>query len=319
MSPNRTILPIALATALALLPPVSAHASANASEAGKPGAGCKLDLRIQSNIHWRGAYGRGYEVFSSEEAVEPVALTVRHEGRPCRFALVAMPQASGATPVLRGPVSALRYDVTRDPRGQTLLSSDYFGTAATQILGEFGPGEGNQSFTVHMALPPGQIVPAGLYTGGVIVRLFELDATMLKLRDEGPLSMSVPVMPALEVNLAGSAPGARQTSVDLGDLSNGVERSIGFTLRSNADVRVDLRSANHGTLAHEKGAPGIPYSASINGAAINLRARATNWIRWDGNGHFRDLSLDIQIPALPRTTAAGRYKDTIHVTFTAEG
>lgn len=304
-----------LGAAVSLLAtPLPAHGE----EDREPRRECDLALRVQSNLYWRGIHGRGYQVFDHENVIEPVALTVRHSGKPCRFAIVAMPQNASNVPVLRGRRTDMQYDVRSTPQGQTVLSLDYFPPPANQITGAFGRGDDSQTFSVYVTVPVGQVVPAGTYTGNAIIRLFEIGDDRPQLSDEELLSVTVPVTPALEVALANAASGARQTSVDLGELTQGSERSVGFTLRSNSDVKITLTSLNRGFLAHDKGAPGIKYRAILDGTPIDLHAPATTRIKWNGGGHFRNVGLDIRVPAVPRGTAAGSYRDTITVNFTAE-
>lgn len=298
---------------------ISASAPAYADEEARGSReGCNLALRVQSNLYWRGMHGRGYQVFDHENVIEPVALTVSHTGKPCRFAIVAMPQTSSTVPVLQGRRSDMQYDVRSAPQGQTMLSLDYFPPPANQITGAFGPGEDRQTFSVFVSVPVGQILPAGTYTGGAIIRLFEIEDEGPQFRDQDLLSVIVPVAPSLQVGLANAAPGTRHAAVDLGELTQGAERSVDFTLRSNSDVKIRISSLNRGLLAHDGKASGIRYWAILDGTQIDLRSPAVTRIKWDNAGHFRNVGLDIRVPAVPRGTAAGSYRDTITLNFTAE-
>lgn len=279
---------------------------------------CQLSLRVQPNLTWRGPYGRGYEVFDGAAPIEPLWLSVQHEGAPCRFALTAMSQAPGGEPLLTGPGASLRFDVTRELNGASFISPDYFGNDASQLTGAFGEGSSAQAFDIFATIPPGQVLPGGSYSGGIIVRLFELRDDGPSFVDERPLAIFAPVMTALDVEMNGN-PGARQANVNLGYLTDGADRSVGFLVRSNANVSVELVSANGGKLAHQAGAAGIAYEVVVNGQTVDLSAPATAHVRWDGATGFRDVALDVHVPAVPRNTAAGRYSDTITVTFTAEG
>lgn len=280
-------------------------------------ATCRLEMEVDSAISWHGPFGRGYEVFAPDETIEVATVSIRHEGGPCRYFLTAAPnEASDNT--LHGPEGSLRFDILRQPSGPSLLSPDYTGNQFSRLPGQFGAGVGAQEAMLYVTIPPGQFVAGGTYSGQSILRLFRDDPAGPELADQAPVSVVAPVAAVLEVDSMEAGTGSNAMSVDLGDLTAGVDRTLDFTVRSNAPVAARFDSANRGMLAHHARAPGIAYHLSVGGMQVDLQnALATYQIGMPGSAQL-PVPLRITVPANVNA-AAGNYQDTLTVVFIVDG
>jgi spore coat protein U-like protein len=278
---------------------------------------CQLELQIDNDIEWRGPYGRGYEVFEPGDAFEPVAVSIRHQGAPCRYFLTASMVGAGNQGTLEGPGSGLQFDVRREPQGPSLLSPDITGNALTRLAGQFRGGVGGASLPVYVDVPSGQLAAGGTYRGQVAIRLFRDDEAGPELADEATLGITVPVPSVLKVEADDAPPGTRNLAVDLGELTQGADRLLQFSLRSNAPVSVRFDSRNHGTLAHNFGGPAIPYQLAVNGQAVNLSGTGALHPLTNGPRNGLSVPLAIIVNAQPGA-AAGDYSDVLTVTFRAD-
>lgn len=278
---------------------------------------CRLSVSVDNAVDWRGLYGRGYEVFEPAENFEVVAVQVRHEGPACRFFLSAAPLGEGGSPALRGSGESLLYDLRRMPDGPSILSPDYLGSEFSRIVGQFGAGTQSEVHQIYLAIPSSQLVGGGNYSGQAIIRVFRDDADGPVLADEAGLAISVPVPSVLNVEASDAAPGVRTMDIDLGSLSRPVERSIGFEIRSNAVVRAQVASQNHGMLAHFAGAPGIPYRVTIGGTPVDLSlpGAEVNISQFKTLQHSLPMAIAVDGA---ENAAAGQYADTITITFIAD-
>lgn len=278
---------------------------------------CRLEMEVDSAVTWHGPFGRGYEVFDAEESIEVAAVSVRHEGAPCRYFLTAAP-SEGDENVLHGPAGALRFDILQQPSGPSLLSPDYAGSQFSRLPGQFGAGLGAQEVMLYVMIPPGQFVAGGTYSGQSILRLFRDDPAGPELADQAPVGVVAPVAAILEVDSPDAGAGSRAVNLDLGDLTVGIDRTLDFVVRSNAPVAARFDSANGGMLAHHAGAPGIAYRLSVGSAAVDLKnTLATYPLGTPGAGDL-PVPVRITIPA-QANAAAGDYHDTLTVVFTVDG
>lgn len=288
-----------------------------AQEEVDPASGpCRLELVVNSAVDWLGPLGRGYEVFGGGEAYETAGVEIRHVGAACRFALTGSASMGGVRPELSNGSSRLTYDIVSGTNGPSLLSQDYFGTQTSRIEGRFEAGSGVQVVPLLIAIPAGQFVRSGSYQGQAILRLFAAEEGSELLAAETPLTIATRVASGLEIRSPEFGPRLRETSIDLGEISGGVERELDFTVRANADVNVSFRSENGGRLAHAHGAPGIPYQLNVRGVSVDpaVGGMVSMPFREDGTEH--DLPILIEIPESPEGRAAGDYRDTLLITFT---
>lgn len=278
---------------------------------------CDLELTADSAIDWRGLYGRGYEVFEPAEYFEVVMVEIRHVGPPCEFFLTAASIGDSFSPSLAGPGGRLAYDIRREPSGPSVFSPDFLGDQFSRISGQFGAGVQSQSAILYLAIPPGQAVSGGAYSGQPILRLFRSDNDGPDLLDEVTVDVFVPVPPVLSVELAEAGPGVRTMDIDLGNLGQTVDRTVFFEVRSNAPITASVSSENAGMLAHFAGAPGIPYRLLLGDKEVNLDNPAASVKLNDTQTLYQPIPLNIQVDG-NANAAAGAYSDTITVTFVVD-
>lgn len=109
------------------------------------------------------------------------------------------------------------------------------------------------------------------------------------------------------------------TTLDFGELETGETRKSNVMVKTNAQLRVHAVSDNGGELKHETlpGAPGVPYTAYLDGELLNLNSGASQEVEdGPGNGvpHISRLLVRIGEVDVPW---AGVYKDVLTLHFTA--
>ena len=270
---------------------------------------CRIDIESHGEVAWRGLYGRGYEA-SSPPTSEPALLTVRHTGQACRWFVVV----HAVEPGLRGARDTLAYDILDQPAGRSIVARDPQGTLATRRSGTFAAGEDQAQLAVFVTMPTGQPVAGGTYTGQAIVSLYR-DTGVPELVRQIPLVVSARVPPVVSVSAPQFA-NTRTTTLDLGRLENGVSATVDFAITANVGVTVSLSSQGRGRLIHETGLTAIPYGATLAGRPIDLTAGLANTPLSRPAARVL-LPLTITVPRM-KGAAAGRYSDTVTLTFSAD-
>ncbi len=276
---------------------------------------CRLDLSLSGGVDWLGPIGRGYDIFSTVDSYESVTAEIRHSGAACRFFLTGFDRSVAGRPSLTNGSNELAYDVLPAANGPSLLSPDYFGSQQSRIEGMFPAGSGVQVVALLVAIPSGQIVRAARYQGQVTLRLFSDVESNPQLQAEAPLTITTRVPSALVVSSPDFGGGARETNIDLGDLSGPAEREIQFQMRANTDVNVSFHSTSGGVLSHTNGAPGIPYEVSVHGASVDITSRNMVMFPFRPDGMDYDIPVQFRVPGQGAGRAAGQYNDTLTVTF----
>ncbi|UUL81437.1 hypothetical protein [Sphingomonas qomolangmaensis] len=278
-------------------------------------AECRLEMRVENDVEWRGLYGRGYEVFDQGDEFEVVPITIRHEGAGCRYFITASWLTTGGENFLAGPQDRLRFDLLRDPNGPSVLSPDFAGNQLSRIAGAFRTGASAVSIPLYVSVPAGQFVRGGSYQGQAVIRLFR-DDNGPELADEGSVGIAVPVASVLKVESPDAGPGVKDLTVDLGDLTQGSRHTVTFAIRSNANVTARFESANNGALKHSAGAPPIKYDVALAGVPVDLTG--TGWQSLAVFGQ-NEMSVPLDFVVGPQQHAgAGYYSDMVTVTFRAD-
>ena len=290
----------------ALLVVVPAAAKSADDTAARP---CQIDVDSGGEVAWRGLYGRGYEA-SSPPTSEPVLLTLRHTGQACRWFIVVQGVEAG----LRGAGDTLAYDILDAPAGRSIAARDSLGTLATRRSGAFAAGEEQVQLPLFVTFAPGQPVAGGTYAGQAIVSLYR-DTGVPELVRQVPLVVSARVPPAVSVSAPAFAT-ARTTTLDLGRLENGASATVDFTVTANVGVTVTLSSQGRGRLIHETGLTAIPYKVMFAGRLTDLSTTSAT-IPLRRSATFSVLPLTVNVPKA-EGAAAGRYRDTITLTFSAD-
>jgi hypothetical protein len=284
----------------------------------EPAEPCRLELTGATTVEWRGLHGRGYDVASPEQEFETLPVAVRHEGGPCEYFVAATPLSSGGDSVLTGAGDRLSWDLRSTPNGPSLVSRDFLGSLSGQLTERFETGAGAQPLSLFFTIPPGQFVRGGHYHGEFVLRLFRWDGGAPELMSELPVSAIAPVPSILQVRSDDFPGGTREISIDLGDLHNPSARAIGFDIVSNSAVAVNFASAAGGVLAHQFGGPGVPYRLRLNGVAVPLAGPARERLDLAAPDGSRAAVVEISVPATAGSLPAGRYSDTLTMTFIAE-
>lgn len=309
MSPDRYASLWCVAGAIAFFP-----ATAVAQELPDD-AECRLEVRVENDVEWRGLYGRGYEVFDHGDEFEVVPITIRHEGAGCRYFITASLVTAGGENFLAGPQDRLQFDLLRDPNGPSVLSPDFAGNQLSRIAGVFRTGTSAVSIPLYVAVPAGQFVRGGSYQRQALIRLFK-DDNGPEMADEASVGIAVPVASVLKVESIDAGPGVKDLTVDLGDLTQGSRQTLTFAIRSNANVMARFESANNGALKHSAGAPSIGYHATLAGVPVDLTG--TGWQSLAVFGQ-NEMSVPLDFTVSPQPHAgAGDYSDLVTVTFRAD-
>ena len=293
-------------------------AQAQAQEEELTHGPCELELTGDTSIEWRGLYGRGYEVTGQQQDFETLGITVRHQGAACEYFIIATPNSGGADNVLLGAGDQLYWDLLSQTSGPSIVTRDFFGSADTRLRGAFGPGVGGQSIMLFFTIPPSQFVRGGYYDGQLLLRLFRDDGGSPELVSELPVALIAPVASILQVRSAEFGPGVRETTIDLGDLTVPSTQSLNFEVISNATVGVTFVSRNNGFLAHEFSAPGVPYDLRLNGTQLSLDGSAQQRLDLATPGARSVAEVEIAVRPVPDGLAAGRYADSLTITFVAD-
>lgn len=280
---------------------------------------CEMRLTVDNSVDWRGAYGRGYDVFDNEPSFEVLNLNVEQTGQPCEFFLTASPIAPSNAPELQGPDGRLAYDVLQNTNGPSFLSQDFTGTEVSRLEGRFAGGRGAHGAALYLAIPTGQFVRGGTYQGQVMVRLFRRGPNGPELVAEAPFAILAEVPPVLKVRFDGEGEEMRGAQVDLGDISAPQLQRLGFQVAANTDVHVTFASDNNGKLMHNIARHGVPYNLIFQGKPIDLtgpnnRTHIDNVFGQDAR--YTELAIDVQ--KADRVPLAGEYSDRLTITFTAE-
>lgn len=273
-------------------------------------APCVLDIETRAEVSWRGLHGRGYEA-STPTISEPAQVMVRHSGAACSWFVVV----SGVENGLAGPGDTLSYQTLDQPTGRDISSRDLLGGTGQRISGIFRDGDDIAQAPIFVSIPSGQSVRGGFYTGQATLLLYR-DGVSPELIRQVPLSVSARVPPVLSVSSPSFSSG-NSASIDLGRIDDGASALIDFSISSNVGVSVRVESTSGGILQHQSGALGVPYTALLGGRSFDLSlGSAVVGFPVSSAGRF-DLPLSIDV-APGTATLAGRYSDTLTVTFTAD-
>lgn len=274
------------------------------------GSPCSLEMVVGSEISWRGLYGRGYEA-SSPQTAEPAMLRVRHSGGACRYMVVV----SDVVPLV-GQGATLSFDVLDAPSGRSIASSDPSGGPGQRVERLAADGESDETISVYVTIPPSQQVRGGSYSGSALVSLYHADGHP-ELVSQTPLAISVRVPPSLSVR-SDLFSSSRSAFVDLGLLEDGTTTTVDFSVTANVSVSVRVESQTGGMLRHQSGLAGISYSLRLAGTVLDLGGGQASSRLDITPGLSRDVPMLIETQPY-QSAPAGRYSDTITVTFSSEG
>ena len=194
----------------------------------------------------------------------------------------------------------------------SILASGAFSTAASNAISLSAATRtalaGGETVTFDvLSLRPGQFARSGRYALPLEVEIGSEIRDLVTLR--------VDVIPSIRFE---NASRSGQHRIDLGELSDGAQAGAAFFYRTNATLRVDVRSDNNGALLHETedGPHGrIAYVAFVNGRRIGSLdgTESLEFLRTDGG--IQAGQVRIEVPPSPGRYA-GIYRDVLTLTFT---
>jgi len=255
------------------------------------------------------AVSRTYDPFSAVETQLPFRIVARNTGdQTCQADLFLKPD--GGRLALAGPGGDLRYGFER-PGG--LLSGASMGPVRILV----GPGESSTT-EFDAVIAAGAVIAPGSYASDIAFDVMEADGRTITDRK---IALAATVSARAQMSISGvSAPsrssiGQAPPTIDFGLLETGETRSVFVNVWANTSVRVTLSSQNHGLLRAEAapGAPGIGYSVTFDGAAVNLGgvAAVDRTPPMTSSGASYPLAVTI---GNVEGRYAGRYSDIITVT-----
>lgn len=277
---------------------------------------CRLELVSMSSVDWLGPFGRGYEVFVDYDGYEAFSVEIKHTGSACKYVLTGSDNNDPVGGTLNSGTSTLKYDILTTSNGPSLLSSEFAGNQTSRITGEFEAGTGSALIPLLIYIPPNQIVRNGTYQGHALLKLFSIDEGAERIQFDAAVHIRTQVNSIMEIRSPDFGAGVRATSIDLGDIGQGSERDLEFSVRSNTDVNVSFRSHNNGILAHSYGAKGIPYHLRVRGIEMDLAGGGSILLPFREGAVESDIPINILVPEEQDERAAGNYSDTLLVTFT---
>lgn len=279
---------------------------------------CRIEIAQGASVQWRGIRGRGYEIYDRARTFEIFEIPLRHTGAACRFHVTLSPQGGSATLTGGAGGDPLQYDVVSTPDGRSLLSQSYAGNETSILSGEMNAGTWETTLQLYLAIPPGQLVRAGEYRGGAMIRLFQSSNGGLATPvSEAIVSFYAAVPAQVRARLDGQSGGA-SLSMNFGDLRQSPVRSVELELSSNAQVGVSLSSVNNGRLMHESGRVGVPYSVTLSNTPLPLSGTTRLPMATGRSGQEIAIPLTVAVGPVTGTLVAGRYNDTLTVTITAQ-
>ena len=284
----------------------------------------QLQLEV-SNLTWRGG-ANGYDVFDAVEHAETVQVRVHLTGDPCAF-FVGVGTESGQDDLhaVFG-VDQLELRILDSLNGRIPLKDTPGATEGEVLSGVFLAGETVKTLNFVVVIPPEQIKPAGLYTGGIRVTAYEGTPASFAPRDTRTITISVPLAEVTELSLVspGSSfnPNAKGQLLEFDTLAAGKVRDLDMRIRSNAGYRVSMHSENGGVMKNLAAGINttIPYTVQVTGQTFSLGESATEILSGANQlttpqGEQHPMSVTIGDAS---GAAAGSYRDVIIVTVISD-
>ena len=259
------------------------------------------------------AVAGGYE--ARQETVVPAEFTVDGFNTDFQYRISAGGSGDAGNRSMTGPAgSPLRY-ILRNVDGEI---TD--GSVPGSIPGNSGP----VTVPFEMAVPAGQVVPAGSYQDTVTLTLLESTGGLVEERVI-PVTVSMPQVVALSVVDPGGAfdPSGDSASLDFGVLVPGSQPqgTLDLVVRTNSNYAVRIQSMHFGVLAMTSLSDGsaIPYVLEIDGVPRDLSGGTAEVAQ--GFGPTTEAGDRYQLhfavgPVGPVTS--GDYEDNLTVIVTAQ-
>ena len=288
-----------------------------------------LFLQTTNTIDWQGATGN-YDVFDANTYVQAVEIrVVKLFFGTCSYAIGISEGGSGSFNPRELSVGqrVLDYNLYDSP-GQTNVVEDA-SSGGTLLVGQFTNNAAFLESNVHTyywVIPPLQIVSGtnGQYQDRPSVTLYENVGGTLATRDTASIRHRTRAPRAAEISLVDTG-----APFDAGDLSQSLNFGIFFTgeslsfdllARANTNFDLSLQSANAGRMAHTSLASAVPYTLTVDGAAVDLTGGGPVQIASFGGSQTsvqgQRYGINVTVGSLAGALS-GLHQDQVTVTLTA--
>lgn len=214
--------------------------------------------------------------------------------------------------------SRLRYEIrgrSEVSKRNLLVGPGANGASADAIsVGPIAPGE-KRRLTRTVAIPGGQVAPAGLYRTlrrPVAVEIYDPAAPGAPIASTSLFLRTVVEAQAV-LSLAGVSAGHK---LDFGSMETGEERNMVLTVRSNERYRIVVRSENRGALAHTVAEDWrVPYDLQFENRSMSLERPRTLYVGRPSRTRRGDAyPFSISLGAA-EDMRAGEYRDELEITI----
>jgi len=164
---------------------------------------------------------------------------------------------------------------------------------------------------------PGQRGRSGTYQSEIDV-LFSYD-DFSQPDHSLPITLTVNVIPSVQANFVGGASQAngKNYTLDMGEISPGMARSLGLQLRANTTVDVEMSSENSGYLVHDENPQSkIGYSIQLGSHRVDLSRNENMTLPSNLSPDGITNPVKVKINNFTRAEA-GTYSDTVLVRISA--
>ena len=272
---------------------------------------CQLRLAPTPAIWYRGARSRGYEGNSDRFHTELGAVAIEHRGESCTYIVRIEPDTGAGQAVLRSGSNTLNFQI--DPAGRDTVQS----VNVVEVPGSIPRGQPQRQANFQISIPPGQHVPAGQYTGRLMVSLFDSRDGGQELVTRQTVDVVTQVAPSVVASFGSDAQaGIKSMDVGFGTLMKGQEKSLEFSVAANTPYSIDLLSENAGQLRHEFTSNGIAYDLRIDGQLVQPAAGTETTILQGSTSSQH--SLDFMIRTDTALALAGKYSDRLTLIIAAD-
>ncbi len=233
----------------------------------------------------------GYDALLGGDYLEPIRLRLRNRGNVVCNGILKIDR-TGSFDRLSGPQSNYMDYVIVDP---TNIGHVILDPISQQSQGIPVTINANSSIDVNprLMVRGGQPGRQGRYYATLRARV---DLGSGENRAESQFNVSAQVQSRVQANFVGG----RNATLDLGELSPSVTRSIQMQVRSSADIDVTVTSENEGALLQNGGSGNIPYSMTVDGRSIDLD---------NGSSFNVQIQNSIRGQSLPVVVTVGQFSN----------
>jgi hypothetical protein len=192
---------------------------------------------------------------------------------------------------------------------------------ASESVGVLLADRGARALDLLLSVPALRPAKAGVYTGELVLRLFDGADAFARPTDQRVVRVRTKVETRLGISFTDDLENpAATSSIDFGTLRAGDRRSVPLYMRSTAAFDLLVSSENGGALANTlKGAEGVtvPYLLFVDGAQVALGRAPALARSYPDTVSTGSLRIDATVEIGNSRGLAGRYRDTVTFTIIA--